>query len=49
MKVLGIDTSTSCGSLGVIDDDEVVAEYSLLRDETHSTRLVLKMIAHVLI
>jgi tRNA threonylcarbamoyladenosine biosynthesis protein TsaB len=40
MKVLGIDTSTNCGSLGIIDDDAVVAEYALLRDETHSTRLV---------
>jgi tRNA threonylcarbamoyladenosine biosynthesis protein TsaB len=40
MKILGIDTSTSCGSLGIIDDDEVVAEYTLLRDETHSARLV---------
>jgi tRNA threonylcarbamoyladenosine biosynthesis protein TsaB len=40
MKLLGIDTSTSCGSLGIIDDDAVVAEYALLRDETHSTRLV---------
>jgi tRNA threonylcarbamoyladenosine biosynthesis protein TsaB len=40
MRILGVDTSTSCGSLGVIDDDEVVAEYALLRDETHSTRLV---------
>ena len=40
MKVLGVDTSTSCGSLGIIDDDAVVAEYALLRDETHSTRLV---------
>ena len=40
MKVLGVDTSTACGSLGIIDDDAVVAEYALLRDETHSTRLV---------
>ena len=40
MKVLGVDTSTSYGSLGIIDDDAVVAEYALLRDETHSTRLV---------
>jgi tRNA threonylcarbamoyladenosine biosynthesis protein TsaB len=40
MRVLGVDTSTSCGSLGIIDDEEVVAEYALLRDETHSTRLV---------
>lgn len=40
MKVLGVDTSTSCGSLGIIDDEAIVAEYALLRDETHSTRLV---------
>jgi tRNA threonylcarbamoyladenosine biosynthesis protein TsaB len=40
MRILGIDTSTSCGSLGIIDDDEVVAEYALLRNETHSSRLV---------
>jgi tRNA threonylcarbamoyladenosine biosynthesis protein TsaB len=40
MKVLGIDTSTSCGSLGIINDDAVVAEYALFRDETHSTRLI---------
>jgi tRNA threonylcarbamoyladenosine biosynthesis protein TsaB len=40
MKILGVDTSTSYGSLGLIEDDKVVAEYVLLRDETHSTRLV---------
>jgi tRNA threonylcarbamoyladenosine biosynthesis protein TsaB len=40
MKILGVDTSTSYGSLGLIEDDKVVAEYALLRDETHSTRLV---------
>jgi tRNA threonylcarbamoyladenosine biosynthesis protein TsaB len=40
MRILGVDTSTSCGSLGIVDDDEVVAEYALFRDETHSTRLV---------
>jgi tRNA threonylcarbamoyladenosine biosynthesis protein TsaB len=40
MRILGVDTSTSCGSLGIIDDNEVVAEYTLLRDETHSSRLV---------
>jgi tRNA threonylcarbamoyladenosine biosynthesis protein TsaB len=40
MKILGIDTSTSCGSLGLIEDDEVVAEYALFREETHSARLV---------
>ena len=40
MRILGVDTSTSCGSLGIINDNRVVAEYALLRDETHSTRLV---------
>ena len=40
MRILGVDTSTSCGSLGIVDDDAVVAEYALFRDETHSTRLV---------
>ena len=40
MRILGVDTSTSCGSLGIINDNRVVAEYVLLRDETHSTRLV---------
>lgn len=40
MRILGVDTSTSCGSLGIIDDNRVVAEYALLRDETHSTRLL---------
>jgi tRNA threonylcarbamoyladenosine biosynthesis protein TsaB len=40
MKILGVDTSTSWGSLGIIDDDAVVAEYALFREETHSARLV---------
>jgi len=40
MKILGLDTSTSCGSIGIIDDDKVVAEYALHREETLSARLV---------
>ncbi|MBW2038286.1 MAG: tRNA (adenosine(37)-N6)-threonylcarbamoyltransferase complex dimerization subunit type 1 TsaB [Deltaproteobacteria bacterium] len=40
MMILGIDTSTSCGSLGLIDGDQVVAEYNLNREETHSARLI---------
>ncbi|UCC66676.1 MAG: tRNA (adenosine(37)-N6)-threonylcarbamoyltransferase complex dimerization subunit type 1 TsaB [Deltaproteobacteria bacterium] len=40
MMIVGIDTSTSCGSLGLIDGDQVVAEYSLHRRETHSARLI---------
>jgi len=40
MKILGLDTATLCGSLGIIDDDEVVAEYALHREETLSARLL---------
>jgi tRNA threonylcarbamoyladenosine biosynthesis protein TsaB len=40
MRILGVDTSTACGSLGLIDDHKVVAEYALLQEETHSARLV---------
>ncbi len=40
MKILGLDTATSCGSIGIIDDDEVIAEYALHREETLSTRLL---------
>jgi tRNA threonylcarbamoyladenosine biosynthesis protein TsaB len=40
MKILGLDTATWCGSLGIIDDDEVVAEYALHREETLSARLL---------
>ncbi len=40
MKVLGIDTSTSCGSVGLIDDGEVIADYLLNISVTHSERLL---------
>jgi tRNA threonylcarbamoyladenosine biosynthesis protein TsaB len=40
MKVLGLDTSTSCASLGIIDDNAVVADYALHREETLSAGLV---------
>lgn len=40
MKVLGIDTSTSCGSLGLIEDKEVISEYLLNIPVTHSERLL---------
>ncbi len=40
MKILGLDTATWCGSLGIIDDDEVIAEYALRREETLSARLL---------
>jgi tRNA threonylcarbamoyladenosine biosynthesis protein TsaB len=40
MKVLGIDTSTSCGSVGLIEDKEVISEYLLNIPVTHSERLL---------
>jgi tRNA threonylcarbamoyladenosine biosynthesis protein TsaB len=40
MKVLGIDTSTSCGSIGLIDDEWIISEYLLNIPVTHSERLL---------
>jgi tRNA threonylcarbamoyladenosine biosynthesis protein TsaB len=40
MKVLGMDTSTSCGAVGLIDDGEVISEYLLNIPVTHSERLL---------
>ena len=40
MKILGIDTSTSCGSVGLIDGDSVIAEYLLDIPTTHSESLL---------
>lgn len=40
MKILGIDTSTSCGSVGLYGDGWVVAEYLLNTSVTHSERLL---------
>jgi tRNA threonylcarbamoyladenosine biosynthesis protein TsaB len=40
MKILGIDTSTSCGSVGLIDGDSVIEEYLLDIPTTHSERLL---------
>ncbi len=40
MKVLGIDTSTSCGSVGLIDDESILSEYLLNIPVTHSERLL---------
>ncbi|MEW6377836.1 MAG: tRNA (adenosine(37)-N6)-threonylcarbamoyltransferase complex dimerization subunit type 1 TsaB [Thermodesulfobacteriota bacterium] len=40
MKVLGIDTSTPCGSVGLVDDDQVIIEYLLNIPVTHSERLL---------
>ena len=40
MKILGIDTSTRCGSVGLIDEGEVISEYLLNIPITHSERLL---------
>jgi tRNA threonylcarbamoyladenosine biosynthesis protein TsaB len=40
MKVLGIDTSTTCGSIGLIHDESVISEYLLNLSITHSERLL---------
>lgn len=40
MKILGIDTSTRCGSVGLIHDQEVISEYLLNIPVTHSERLL---------
>lgn len=47
MKVLGIDTSTRCGSIGLIEGSEVISEYFLNLSVTHSERL-LKSIDYLL-
>jgi tRNA threonylcarbamoyladenosine biosynthesis protein TsaB len=40
MKVLGVDTSTSCGSVGLMDDGEILSDYLLNIPVTHSERLL---------
>jgi tRNA threonylcarbamoyladenosine biosynthesis protein TsaB len=40
MKVLGIDTSTSSGSVGLINDEEIISDYLLNIQGTHSERLL---------
>ena len=40
MKILGIDTSTPIGSVGLIDGDKFVAEHTLNIVQAHSSRLM---------
>lgn len=40
MKVLGIDTSTRCGSVGLVDQGGIISEYHLNIPITHSERLL---------
>ena len=40
MRVLGIDTSTQCGSVGLIEDQQILCEYVLNRKMSHSERVL---------
>ncbi len=40
MKVLGIDTSTSCASIGLADENSAISDYLLDIPVTHSERLL---------
>jgi len=40
MRVLGIDTATTCGSIGLTHDENVISEYFLDLPMTHSERLL---------
>ena len=40
MKILGIDTSTPIGSVGLIDEERLVAEHTLSIIKAHSSRLM---------
>jgi len=40
LKVLGIDTSTTSGTIGLIHDERVISEYLLNLSVTHSERLL---------
>jgi tRNA threonylcarbamoyladenosine biosynthesis protein TsaB len=40
MRILGVDTSTSCGSVGLINVGEVISDYLLNIPVTHSERLL---------
>ncbi len=43
MKILAIETSTMAGSVALVDGDELVSEYLLNIDITHSERLLLSI------
>ncbi len=40
MLILGMDTSTACGSVALASECELIAEYNLSIEKTHSTRLL---------
>ena len=40
MKVLGMDTSGLVASVAIVDDETLVAEYTVEHKKTHSTTLM---------
>ena len=40
MKILGIDTSTAIGSIGLIDEGGIIAEQTLSISRQHASRLI---------
>ena len=40
MKILGIDTSTAIGSIGLIDEEGIIAEQTLSISRQHASRLI---------
>ncbi|GAH58578.1 unnamed protein product, partial [marine sediment metagenome] len=40
MRILGIETSTMTGSVALIDEERLIAEYTLNLRETHTSRLM---------
>jgi len=40
MKILAVDTSTKTGSVALVEDELLIAEYTLNVSETHSARLM---------
>ena len=40
MKILALDTSTMMASCAIMDDNRVLAEYTISQEKSHSERLV---------
>ena len=40
MKILGIDTSSMAASVAVIEDDQLICEYTINTKKTHSQKLM---------
>lgn len=40
MRILGIETSTRAGSVAIVEEEEIIAEYTLKIKETHTSRLM---------